>query len=559
MAASRSRPTGDPLVRALGLHRSSSSTSRRCSRATTSEDLRSLLLPRLLRRYAQDAREPVAAPAEQRLGPRRPGAARARCSPQRSVLLVPRTTLDVPERRPRTLARAAANAPGGSTRRSWRSTAAAARTDFLAWWGAHVEQTLGSLDARRGGAPPGGSSLAGALPRARPRALLDGRARRSRLQPEHVEPASPHARAATREGSLVDGRWPLRFLNLPGFDPDRPYRLNAMASRARVSRSPVLRELCERYAEELRAAGWQRRRASPRRSAGASPTGSSTTTRCARCTRRRSRSGELRRRLQRGGHACVPRLAAGTRAAGRRARHQPLRLLPRRARATRRAARLPRPRRRGRPRRTSPGAGRSAAAELGDPRALHAAASRRTRPRRAGAAPRTRPPAPRPAAGRARTRPAASRARVRRRDGPGPAVRLTGYLGHTLGLGAAARGYVQALDAAGVPVSTVSVPLHHLALPVELEDGVRPARLRGSRPRRPPRLRDRRRQRRRASRTSSSGSARTTSRGRASASGAGRRTAIPARWQRAFALVRGDLGVLALHGREHRRGRRPCR
>ncbi len=48
-------------------------------------------------------------------------------------------------------------------------------------------------------------------------------------------------------------------------------------------------------------------------------------------------------------------------------------------------------------------------------------------------------------------------------------MRLTGYLGHTLGLGAAARGYVQALDAAGVPVRTVSVPLHHLALPVELE------------------------------------------------------------------------------------------
>jgi glycosyltransferase involved in cell wall biosynthesis len=52
----------------------------------------------------------------------------------------------------------------------------------------------------------------------------------------------------------------------------------------------------------------------------------------------------------------------------------------------------------------------------------------------------------------------------------GLAVRLTGYLGHTLGLGAAARGYVQALGAAGVPVSTVTVPLHHLALPVALED-----------------------------------------------------------------------------------------
>ena len=50
------------------------------------------------------------------------------------------------------------------------------------------------------------------------------------------------------------------------------------------------------------------------------------------------------------------------------------------------------------------------------------------------------------------------------------AVRLTGYLGHTLGLGAAARGYVQALGAAGVPVSTVTVPLHHLALPVKLSE-----------------------------------------------------------------------------------------
>src|SRR5438445_550810 len=59
------------------------------------------------------------------------------------------------------------------------------------------------------------------------------------------------------EGALVDGRWPLRFLNLPGFDPERPHRLSAMASRARVSRSPVLHELCERYASELRRCGWR--------------------------------------------------------------------------------------------------------------------------------------------------------------------------------------------------------------------------------------------------------------------------------------------------------------
>ena len=47
-------------------------------------------------------------------------------------------------------------------------------------------------------------------------------------------------------------------------------------------------------------------------------------------------------------------------------------------------------------------------------------------------------------------------------------MRLTGYLSHALGLGAAARGYAEALSAAGVPVSTVSVPLHHLELPVRL-------------------------------------------------------------------------------------------
>jgi glycosyltransferase involved in cell wall biosynthesis len=35
-------------------------------------------------------------------------------------------------------------------------------------------------------------------------------------------------------------------------------------------------------------------------------------------------------------------------------------------------------------------------------------------------------------------------------------------------LGAAARGYAKALGAAGVPVRTVTVPLHHLALPAEL-------------------------------------------------------------------------------------------
>jgi glycosyltransferase involved in cell wall biosynthesis len=51
------------------------------------------------------------------------------------------------------------------------------------------------------------------------------------------------------------------------------------------------------------------------------------------------------------------------------------------------------------------------------------------------------------------------------------AVRVSGYLSRALGLGAAARGYAQALEAAGVAVSTASVPLHHLSLPEGLDAG----------------------------------------------------------------------------------------
>jgi glycosyltransferase involved in cell wall biosynthesis len=51
------------------------------------------------------------------------------------------------------------------------------------------------------------------------------------------------------------------------------------------------------------------------------------------------------------------------------------------------------------------------------------------------------------------------------------AVRVSGYLSRALGLGAAARGYAQALEAAGVAVSTATVPLHHLSLPGGLEPG----------------------------------------------------------------------------------------
>jgi glycosyltransferase involved in cell wall biosynthesis len=52
-----------------------------------------------------------------------------------------------------------------------------------------------------------------------------------------------------------------------------------------------------------------------------------------------------------------------------------------------------------------------------------------------------------------------------------PGVRVTGYLGHALGLGAAARGYADALAAAGVTVSTTTATLDHLRPTVALAAG----------------------------------------------------------------------------------------
>src|SRR5437667_11942541 len=68
-----------------------------------------------------------------------------------------------------------------------------------------------------------------------------------------------HARtlASGQGGVLIDGRWPARFIDLPEFEPDRPHRLSPLASRVRISRSGVLRELCIAYAGELQRAGWR--------------------------------------------------------------------------------------------------------------------------------------------------------------------------------------------------------------------------------------------------------------------------------------------------------------
>jgi glycosyltransferase involved in cell wall biosynthesis len=418
------------------------------------EDLSALLLPRLLRSCAQRAREPVVhlpstawvvgelAPLEQALA-------------TRSVLLVPRMTADV---------------PSDGLEPSYAQMEAAGRIDetviavdgtpdadgFLVWWGQRAEEILGSLDARRGGARPEDRAwLARLLELAPARfatAVLEDRGCNLNMWNMHERTLR-----ATPDGVLVDGVSPARFLNLPGFDPDRPHRLNAIASRVRVSRTPTLHELCERYAQELREAGW--RNAEHREDVG-----------------RRLADGLVYDESLRAMHAAA--LALG----------EPFEdpFTEEGTRAFRTWLQGPAPRggaigvnryvfhrvARERPDviRTYPdidgadgpgflawcrafGAAELAIPERFMPTSPSAAAARPERDSGTGSARGEVSPA------RVRGAPAGQ---------PGP-VRLTGYLGHTLGLGAAARGYAQALDAAGVAVSTVSVPLHHLALPVELE------------------------------------------------------------------------------------------
>jgi glycosyltransferase involved in cell wall biosynthesis len=66
-----------------------------------------------------------------------------------------------------------------------------------------------------------------------------------------------HQRPLQRRGDevLAGGR-PLRSLHFTGFRPDRPYWLSEDATRVRVVQDPVLAELCGEYAERLRDAGW---------------------------------------------------------------------------------------------------------------------------------------------------------------------------------------------------------------------------------------------------------------------------------------------------------------
>jgi glycosyltransferase involved in cell wall biosynthesis len=463
------------------------------------QDLAILLLPALLRAYAQRSSDPVLhlPSSVWVLADLRPI---ERALSTGGVLLVPRTVADVPEDGLQP-SRADMERAGRVEQAMMAIDASAEATEFLAWWGGHVEQTLGSPDTRRSGARPEDRPwLARFLELAPARfatAVLEDPGCNLSMWNLHR-----HSLQALDDGVLVDERWPLRFLNLPGFDPDLPYRLGANASRARVSRSPILHELCERYASELRRSGWSdwdRRADVGRRLHDGLVYDDSLRALYATALALGMQFGDLF--SEQGSRAFIawlrgPAPQGAAHGINRYVFHRVARERPDVVRAYpdldgpdgaeyvlwcwaygRRELTIPdgfMPPRPGQPGgpdgdRTSPprvdldsAAGRGAASSRASPRLRRNGASReRDRDRTIPSGDR----APAPAA-------------HGERDGDGttasaehgPAVRLTGYLSHALGLGAAARGYALALGAAAVPVTTVSVPLHHLALPVALAD-----------------------------------------------------------------------------------------
>jgi glycosyltransferase involved in cell wall biosynthesis len=420
------------------------------------DDLSVLLLPRLLQSYAERTAEPVLhLPSSvwvlATLGPIEAALRK------RSVLLVPRMTADV---------------PGDGLEPSWEQMERAGRIEetimavdgtagaegFLVWWARHAQQVLGSPDGREAGARPEDRPwLARMLELAPARfstAVLDDPGCNLNMWNLHN-----HTLERGDDGVSVDAGSPLRFLNLPGFDPSKPHRLNVMASRARVSRSPVLHELTERYAEELEASGW--RDLDHRADVGRRLDGLVYDDSLRAIYASALALGEPFEDLfsEQGTHAFVAWLGE---AAPRGAVHGINRYVFYRVVRERPDVMRAYP--------DLDGADGSAYVawcwafgkdELGIPD--------RFMPLRSAQAPLGGSSATAATAVAAVARPAASTP-DRALEVDGPAVRLTGYLGHTLGLGAAARGYAQALGAAGVPVRTVSVPLHHLALPVALAD-----------------------------------------------------------------------------------------
>jgi len=325
---------------------------------------------------------------------------------------------------------------------------------FLDWWGGHLERMLGSLD--------------GTVARGRPedRPWL---ARMLELAPARFATAvledpgcnasmwNLHERAVARTTTelTIDGQ-PLRFMELAGFEPDHPYRLSATASRVRVSRSPALRELCARYATELSDAGWQAANDHGevgRHLANGLVYDEALFTLHTRATALGERFGDI---FSRPGTDAFTAWLAGPAPRGAAhgiTRYAFYRVLHERPDVMRAYPDLDGPE----------GADYVAWCVAFGRDELEIPECFMPTPQRVDGSARESAPAE----DLAKPQPAAD-ARAGNGTASCPSVRVSGYLGHALGLGSAARGYAHALEAAGVPTSTASVALDHMQLPEEL-------------------------------------------------------------------------------------------
>lgn len=135
--------------------------------------------------------------------------------------------------------------------------------DFLRWWTDHVGLALGTIDDRLQTARAelrvsvhGSHELAPTIFGAE---IVDDPGCNLSIWNLHE-----HNLTETRGRIVVDGRVPLRLIVLGDYAPDRPHELSPSATRYRLSRLPVLRSICVRFAVELRAAGWPVDRLRPR-------------------------------------------------------------------------------------------------------------------------------------------------------------------------------------------------------------------------------------------------------------------------------------------------------
>lgn len=326
---------------------------------------------------------------------------------------------------------------------------------FLDWWGERLERMLGSLDGTEArGRPEDRPWLTRQLELAPARfstALLDEPGCNASMWNLQDRPLRQTADGVT----LAD--WsPLRFMDFSGFDPDYPYRLAASASRVRVSRSEALRELCASYAAELREAGWRAgpsdRREVGRRLANGLIYDEALLSLHERATALGEQFGDLFE--EPGSDAFTAWLVGPAPRGGEHGitRYVFYRVLRERPDVMR------------------------AYPDLDGPDGAEYVAWCRAFGRKELAIPERFMPAP-PASAASVSVDAPSEpdaapgaaATSRFSEGP-PAVRVSGYLGHALGLGSAARGYAEALKAAGVATSTATVALDHMELPSDLGD-----------------------------------------------------------------------------------------